>query len=87
MSHQDEPKVKHERRKRKSILGSLFAREEPDKDYLPELQSQWGKMNSSERVKFVIGAILGLALFIGALTIVYLLLSSIFHKERSKVLG
>jgi len=79
MSHQDEPKVKHERRKRKSILGSLFTREEPDKDYLPELQSQWGKMNSSERVKFVIGAILGLALFIGALVGTFLLLSAIFH--------
>jgi len=79
MSHQDEQKTNPERRKRKSILGALFTREEPDKDYMPQLNSQWGKMNQPERVKFVLGAIVGLALFIGALTVVYLFLSSIFH--------
>ena len=79
MSHQDEQKTNQERRKRKSILEALFTREEPDKDYMPQLNAQWEKMNQPERVKFILGAVLGLVLFFVALTIVYLLLSSIFH--------
>jgi hypothetical protein len=62
--------------KRKRLSGWFFTREEPDKDYLPDLKSQWADMDSAERVKFVIGAIVGAIIFIGALMLVYWLLSA-----------
>jgi hypothetical protein len=61
--------------KRKPLSGWFFTREEPDKDYLPDLKSQWGQMDSAERGKFIIGAFFGAMLFIGALILVYWLLS------------
>jgi hypothetical protein len=62
--------------KRKRLSGWFVTREEPDKDYLPDLKSQWAHMDSAERVKFVIGGIIGAMLFIGALILVYWLLSA-----------
>ena len=35
---------KQEKKKRKTILGALFAREEPDEEYFPELKSQWEEL-------------------------------------------
>ena len=63
--------------KRKTLLGWFVSREEPDKDYMPDLKSQWGSMNCNERIKFIAGGIVGLVLFIGALLLVYILLSAI----------
>jgi hypothetical protein len=60
---------------RKTLLGWFVTREAPDNDYLPELKSQWGTMDSAERAKFLMGAIVGALLFIGALILVYWLLS------------
>jgi hypothetical protein len=68
---------KEQKREKKSILGSFFAREERDKDYMPDLKSQWGEMNRKERGKFVLGAVFGLIVFIGALILVYLALVAI----------
>jgi hypothetical protein len=61
--------------KKKPLSGWFFTREDPDKDYLPDLKSQWALMDTAERAKFVIGAIVGAMLFIGALILVYWLLS------------
>jgi len=69
----EKPPIKE---KRKPLSGWFVTREEPDKDYLPDLKSQWAHMDSTERVKFVIGAIVGAMLFIGALILVYWLLSA-----------
>ncbi|MBW6465236.1 MAG: hypothetical protein K0B06_01870 [Brevefilum sp.] len=63
------------KRKRKTLLGWFVTQEEPDDDYLPELKSQWSTMDSAERAKFLMGAIVGALLFIGALILVYWLLS------------
>lgn len=60
--------------KDKSLLGSFFAREERDEEYIPELQSQWESMDSGKRVNFILGAVIGLVLFVGALILVYYLL-------------
>lgn len=76
MTEQKSSKKPTQDKERKTLLGWFFSREEPDKDYLPDLKSQWETMNSTERVKFVVGAIVGVALFVGALLLVYLLLSS-----------
>lgn len=68
---------KQQKKTRKTILGAFFAREEPDKEYLPELKDQWGSMEKGQRVKFAIGAIVGLAIFIAALIMVYMVISGI----------
>lgn len=62
--------------RRKGLLGWFVTREEPDKDFLPDLKSQWMQLDKSERFKFIAGAIVGAALFIGSLVLVYLLLST-----------
>jgi len=69
---------KHEKKKRKTILGALFAREEPDEDYIPELKSQWGELDKPGRIKFILGAILGLLLIVGMLIGTFFLLSNLF---------
>lgn len=58
-----------------SILQSLFNRPEKDAEYMSDLQGQWAGMSKSERVKFVAGAVLALALFLGALIGVFTIIS------------
>lgn len=78
MSTQKKQKPNQKKKKRKTLLGALFAREEPDEEYIPELKSQWEKMDDPERVKFVFGAILGLLLIVGVLIGAFFLLSALF---------
>lgn len=63
--------------KDKTIFDLLFSRQERDQDYMPELKSQWEQMDNPDRIKFIIGGIAGLLLFIGALALTYYLLSLI----------
>ena len=72
----DNPQTRDDE-KRRTILDMLITRQEPDKDYLPDLRSQWEIMDSGERVKFVIGSLIGLLIFIGALLLVYFALAAI----------
>ncbi len=76
MSKKDDPSNPNQKEKRKSLLGWFVTREEPDQDFMPELQSQWGRMDFASRVKFIVGAIVGSVLFFGALYVVYLMLSA-----------
>lgn len=76
MSKKKSPAGKQKSSHNKSILGSFFGRQERDETYVPELKTQWAQMETGARVKFVLGALLGLILFLGALTLVFLLLSS-----------
>lgn len=76
MAKKSESGEEKEKEKKQSLLGSFFGKQERDKDYLPDLRSQWDSMDQRERVQFVIGGILGLVLFVGALIGVYLLLST-----------
>ncbi len=62
---------------RLSILGAFFSKSKKNETYFPELRAQWKGMDKGDRVKFVLGAILGLAIFIGALVVVYFLLAAI----------
>jgi|LDZU01.1.fsa_nt_gi hypothetical protein len=68
---------KPQKKRRKTILGAFFTREEPDKEYLPELKDQWASMEKGERVKFIIGASVGLVVFIAALVLAYMVISGI----------
>jgi hypothetical protein len=63
---------------RKSIFDRLFAKPSRDETYISDLKAQWASMNRADRIKFVLGVIIGLALFIGALLLAYLALSSLF---------
>lgn len=74
MSSKDNPSRPGEKEKRNSLLGWFVSREEPDKDYVPELQSQWASLDIAGRIKFLIGALIGAILFFGALYAVYIIL-------------
>jgi hypothetical protein len=63
--------------KKKTLLGWFVSREEPDKEYLPDLKSQWANMGRPDRVKFILGAIFSAVVFIAALVVVYFILAAI----------
>jgi hypothetical protein len=61
--------------KKKSLLSALLDRPEKDTAYMSDLQGQWDRMSRDERVKFVLGAVFGLVLFVAALIGVFLLIN------------
>lgn len=63
--------------KKKTLMGWFVAREEPDEEYLPDLKSQWAKMERTERIKFIFGGLFGAVVFIAALVLVYFILAAI----------
>jgi len=65
-------------RKKKTILSALFTKEEPDKTLMPELRDQWAVLTGKERVKFILGGLFGLILFVGTLGLFFILLSRLF---------
>ncbi len=67
---------KNKKGKKKSIMGLFLSRQERDEDYIPELRAQWDGMDFRERLLFIIGSSIGLAFFIGALVLVYMILST-----------
>jgi hypothetical protein len=71
--HREEKKTTE----RKSILRTLLSRPEPDKTYNSDLKEQWADLDKKNRIKFVIGAVTGLILFIGALVLSWLVLASL----------
>lgn len=77
MKPQKTPQKPAQKEKKKSIMGWFTSREEPDKDYVPDLKSQWANMEHADRVKFVVGAIFGAVVFIAALVLVYFILAAI----------
>ena len=68
-----------ETKTKKSILGSLFGKQNPDKTYVTDLKLQWTKMDHKDRIKFILGATVGLILFISALFFVYRILLMMSH--------
>jgi hypothetical protein len=74
---------KHERVREKdheqqtSILGRFFSRPSRDEAFVTDLKTQWAALDSSGRVKFIIGALIGLVLFIGALLLAYFTMSAL----------
>ncbi len=74
MANKQESKNEQDNKERKSIFESLFSRGKRDKEYVPNLKNQWSQMTPNERVKFILGAVFGLILFVGSIVLVYLLL-------------
>jgi hypothetical protein len=62
-------------KKKKSLLSALLDRPEKDTAYMSDLQGQWDRMSHDERVKFVLGAVFGLVLFVAALIGVFILIN------------
>ena len=60
-----------DKQKLPTMLSALFSRREKDEDFLPEIRAQWGSMAGKERLQFVLGALLGLVLFAGAIILAY----------------
>lgn len=77
MQTKKKPEEKPKKKPRKTILGTFLTREEPDHEYLPELKNQWASMESGEQVKFIVGGLVGLIIFIAALVLAYLVISGI----------
>jgi hypothetical protein len=75
MSQQQKEKKTTER---KSILRTLLSRPDPDRTYNTDLKDQWADLDKKNRIKFVIGAVTGLILLIGALVLLtWLVLASL----------
>lgn len=56
---------------KKSLFSAFFSRPERDETFREDLGKEWKDLNKGERVKFVLGAIIGLLLFLGSLWLVY----------------
>ena len=70
---------KQENGQDKTITDWLFSRQKMDQDFVPDLKSQWAQMDNPDKVKFVLGGVVGLLLFIGALALAYYLLSVLMN--------
>ncbi len=80
MTNKHNSEKKQTKTKSKSILGLLIKKQdEKDDDYIPELQTQWQQMNAGKRIKFVLGSVFGLLLFVGALVLTYYVLSMLIR--------
>lgn len=79
MKNKNPAEEKQAEKPKKSFFKTFFGKQEPDKTYMPDLKFEWSNMGQNERVKFILGAIFGLVLFIGALILVFILLSSMMR--------
>ncbi len=70
------PGKESQRKNKRRLLESFFAREEPDENYLPELKFQWKLMSRTEQIKFIMGAIVGLILILGGLILAFIILNA-----------
>ncbi len=70
---------KDKEKTKKSILGSLLSKPEKDKEYIPDFQAQWAKMDNPARIKFVVGMVFGLIVFVTALGLVLYFLSFLWR--------
>ncbi len=68
---------KNAQKKKRGFLDIFLTREEPDEDYVPDLKAQWNAMNNAERVKFILGAIIGLIIVLGGIVLIFLLISAL----------
>lgn len=75
MPENKKSKDNNPKKQKRKFLDIFFAREEPDKDYIPELKTQWNTMNNGERVKFVLGAVVGLLIVLGGIILIIYLIS------------
>lgn len=61
----------------KNLSGFFFRKNKFDKTLIPELKQQWDGMNNNDRRKFIIGAVVGLIIFILCVVLLYLLMTNL----------
>ena len=74
MPNQKDNKKKNEDIQKPSLLNIFMTKEKPDRTYFPELKEQWKNMNRGDKIRFILGAFVGLIIIAGALALVYYLL-------------
>jgi hypothetical protein len=77
MPEGSKPNNNNQKRQKRKLLDIFLTREEPDKDYIPELKDQWNTLKNRERVKFVFGAFVGLLIVVGGIILIILLISAL----------
>lgn len=74
MPEDKKSKDRNQKKQKRKLLDIFLTREQPDEDFMPELKAQWKTMNSGERVKFVLGAVVGLLIVLGGIILIILLI-------------
>jgi hypothetical protein len=64
---------------KKSILGFFSWKNKFDKSYGPELRQQWMELERIERRKFVLGAFVGLIIFIASVVLLFILMTNLLN--------
>lgn len=70
-------KTKQDTHQRKSLFDRFLSNPSRDESYFSDLKTQWSKLDTPERTKFILGAVIGVILFLGALFLAYLALSAL----------
>ena len=66
---------KDQSKSKRNLMDLFLTREKPDEDYIPDLKDQWDEMNVGERIKFVLGAVVGLLIVLGGIILIIYLIS------------
>ena len=77
MSENKKSKNDKSNKKRRGLMDFFLTREKPDEDYIPDLKTQWNAMNNVQRVKFILGAVVGLTIILGGIVLIFLLISAL----------
>lgn len=64
---------------KRSFISIFFGKRDPDEAYMSDLKLEWQNLDQKERIKFVLGAVFGFIIFISALIMVYIFLSSMMR--------
>ncbi len=79
MMADENQKEKHEQDSRKSRFSFLSWKNKFDKTYVSDLRQQWENMDKIERQKFILGAFIGLIIFIGGITLLFILMNGLIQ--------
>ena len=77
MDKKQNKKDNEDHTQKKTFLGSFLAREKFEENYIPDLKTEWESMNQREKIKFILGGLIGLLIVIGAGVLLFALISAI----------
>ena len=79
MNNGPEDKNIKEDSSQKKLFSKLFSRGERDKEFMTDLNQEWGNLSQKGRVRFLLGALVGLILFLLSLMLVYFVMAAIIN--------
>lgn len=77
MSEEKKSNDKDQNKSKRNLMDLFLTREKPDEDYIPDIKDQWDKMDTGQRVKFILGAVLGLLIVLGGIILIIFLISAL----------